>query len=169
MSDRQIIFLDFDGPLCTNATYAAWHALGHFNAGIVGEQEDHLLFCPKAVANLNWILANCPKAEVVLSTAWRELAPMETLCDILRRAGVERMPADRTPVYISRRMSEHNLREREIVEWLLANRDVETDNVLVIDDEPMSGALYDRAIRPLDGLRDGHVERALRLTEAWGA
>lgn len=140
----KVIFLDFDGVL-NSEKYVR-------NCGEYGVVID-----PARMLLLKQIV-DATKAEIVLSTSWREHWSREGswLNDIFERYGLK--IRDKTPKL-------HSKREQEIEAWLMEHEDVET--FVVLDDAFLSAAFLEghfvKTANFRDGLDEDDVERAIEI------
>lgn len=128
---KKIIFLDIDGVLNTASSSIFWKRklAGPHKAEM--EQDEVFgythYFCLAACSNLQFILDECPEAEIVISSTWRKYMPLERIRSILERNGVT--SSDRvigkTPVSFG------GDRGHEIGLWLRENP---TETYVIIDD-----------------------------------
>ena len=91
----KVIFLDFSGVLTSVASI-----IYHNRRRVLGleEGEGLISFCPIACSNLEYILEECPEAQVVVSSDWRKDRTIEQLKKIFEENQV--MPSriiDTTP------------------------------------------------------------------------
>lgn len=151
MADRKILFLDIDGVLNS----AEWMKTG--NMGTRDPQEH---FDPVLCARLESVLA-ATKADVVLSSTWRRLFPLDDITKWIRKSGVPSLYViDKTPIKMSLCS-----RGEEIGLWLQLNQDVHNFAIVDDDDDMRWPHLVERFVNTTweKGLQDEHVDRLIEL------
>jgi hypothetical protein len=158
MSFRPIVFLDIDGVLATNATYAAARApLDKKGVHAMSEEDidkyHNELLCQKRVALLNK-LTDASGAAIVVSSSWRL---DNKIARKLRYAGVTGEIVGRTP---RRQAGERGL---EILAWRLEQ--MHEGPFVILDDDDDMGPLKENLVRTSmeHGLREEDVNMALQI------
>ena len=153
------IFLDIDGVLATNGTYARWYAAG-------GGPMDALLDRPR-VARLD-AFAREWSAGIVLSTAWRFLSP--PVAGRLQAAGLTAPIVGETP-RLGRGPCSPGRRGHEISRYML-DHGIAPGSVIIFDDDETAGDALPGAPRQshrwvrtemVHGLTARHLRRAEAL------
>jgi len=171
---RKILFLDIDGVLNCNATFARIkeYPVQPIKPDQTVESRffDHAqdMIEPYLVARLNWILEQTG-AEVVVSSAWRQhFANQEKLCEFLeKRAGI--IPGriiGQTPVfYPGAKMSLPRVRGRQIQAYLDENHAGETLQIVILDDNGGMEHLKPRFVQTDEeyGLTQEEAEKAIAI------
>lgn len=146
-----IIFLDIDGVLCTVRSHIAYGGQGlmqHLDPVAV-----------KLVAHI----ARVAKAQIVLSSTWREFHDQKGMTAILQNSGWDVVPWHqnwKTPV------RKDGVRHVEILNWLSDNGGAAETNFIVIDDRPVFLAEHsDKMVRTKDdeGFLFSDFQRACRI------
>lgn len=135
-----IIFLDIDGVLVTMNSVSPF------------------VFDPKCVKKLNVILKETD-ADIVVSSTWRVIEPIERLIKKFKVEGVEGRIISITPVL----NGDDNSRGNEIAKWIQENNF--KGKFIVIDDdsdiEPFEKVWVQTTWE--NGLTDSNVEQAIHL------
>ena len=162
----RVVVLDFDGVICTSGTYKrarvelvpqAW---GSPTKTWTHPGED--LLCADLAANVQEL---CVKAgaQIVLSTSWRNMYPLETLKGWLAAKRLTAEIVGVTPDLFGKR------RGMEIDAWMAANGRTAPDIVILEDEEDVAPYRGRQIQTCFNGSRPGftrrHLARALRL---WG-
>ena len=150
----KVVFLDFDGVICTTSTYKRWRK----TPGSSEHPEE--LFDRKLVANVQ-TLCERSGAVVVLSTSWRHKFPLDDIRAWLEEAGLKAAVVGRTE-YRGVRVNE--------ISWYMGEHEpvlYPKDVVILEDAEPMLH-LEGRTVRttfegPHPGFTERHLKYALRL------
>lgn len=122
----KFLFLDIDGVL-NDKSWAHWMT---FNPPKV-DRLAHIN--PFLVANLCFVLHECPDVFIVISSSWRHRYTVDELREILSRFG---LPPARILGMTSRK--DDNPRGERILEWLVDNKVQDNFFLIVDDDEDMS-------------------------------
>ena len=121
MSTEKIIFLDFDGVLCTDRSYKGFDPNHKSFEALVA------LFDPDCVANLNQL-----EGEIVVSSNWRyDYINPYPCADLLKAAGVTLPVIGETP-----KLSPYhrdNLRGAEIAAWI-NQHGLDLSQIIILDD-----------------------------------
>lgn len=151
------VFLDFDGVIATQRSYNALPSTA------LRDQFPERLIVPQLVANVDELCCRA-EANVVISSAWRELYPLSDLRRWLAEAGLTARIIGQTPVLGVRR----GLEIQQYLEGLPALYDAD-DIVILEDDEDVSPFRRRQVQTSFRGQHQGftqrHLSRALRL---WG-
>lgn len=107
---RRILFLDIDGVLNSDLWYQS-------EASKKLEAPYHH-FDPRNIQTLNKLLKNI-KAELVISSTWRNKYALEELTQILQSVGLEMDIIGTTPDL--RKQNKYTLRGNEILKWCMDN------------------------------------------------
>jgi hypothetical protein len=157
----KIVFLDFDGVLCSHAHLQRLRAEGKMIGGV-------MILDPEAVARLNRLLRETG-AMVVVSSTWRKGRMRTELCDILAEAGFEGTVRGKTPDILTgpngqRYQALH--RGQEIQAWIDEWSSVyKLESYVILDDDSDMGPLSSRLVQTTmsEGLLDEHVDRAIQM------
>lgn len=169
-----LVFLDFDGVICTHSSYLCYSAgyrrdaFSAKNPGHVWHDDSADMIDLSLLANVGTLCAESG-AEVVFSTSWRNLYDFESLCAILQRRGFKAPIVGRTP-------NIGESRGTEILEWLIAERGwprqgrgpwPEQPIVILEDAEDIRPLRRFQVLTTFEGTRAGfttrHVKAALRI------
>lgn len=134
----RVVFLDFDGVLNSMSSF-----------GLHGD----LRLSPVHVSSLNKI-CDSGSAVVVVSSTWSLFRRIEELRDLLSEAGFTGKVVGTTPDI-------GPCRGKDIDQWLIDNRDVES--FVILDDNGDMEPHIDRLVRTAfpTGLTEDHVDMAL--------
>lgn len=123
---RKIVFLDFDGPIATEQSYAAAYPENQ----LISKMEPERLIDDVLVKRVEAICAEAD-AYIVLSTSWALMQGSEWCSTMLYSKGVTK---GRVIGATPRRMSNY-FRGNEIDWWLEKNRDVSREDYVILDDD----------------------------------
>lgn len=118
-----LVFLDFDGVICTQGSYRRYSeyrrkvAYSEKNPAHVWHHDSADMIDPVLLANVGKLCAESG-ADVVISSSWRNLFEWDVLVPMLRRRGFEAPIIGLTP-----NVSSNGARGGEILEWLIEKRD----------------------------------------------
>jgi hypothetical protein len=151
---RKLIFLDIDGVLNSHESFNEYHTR-------TGKPSNGSQFSPGAVANLNALLAAVPDAEVVISSSWRILHPLEELRALFASNGVTDRIIGVTP-------NLNTIRGVEIARWLYDNRlwlGVDVHIAIIDDDDADMGSLVPYLVQTkfAKGMQTEHISQAVEL------
>src|SRR6185369_11349774 len=121
--DIQFLFLDFDGVL-NDKSWAHWANLCRPK-----DQLQLVHINPFLVANVCYVLDQCPDVRVVVSSSWRHRRDILELSYLLSGFG---MPAEKIVGVTSRK--DDNPRGERILEWLVDHK-VQDNFFLILDDD----------------------------------
>lgn len=155
---KRIVFLDIDGVLNdTRFPHSAGKASGsRVIAPGEWKPEDHL--DPARIARLDTLLV-ATRAEVVISSSWRNAYKRPKLVALLESRGFKGRVIGQTPW-----LPGHE-RHVEIKRWL-SQQVPEVERFVILDDDQDAGVGFGhRYVFVPDGLEDEHVERARRVLE----
>jgi hypothetical protein len=140
----KVIFLDFDGVICTSDSIIDARTFAKVNKDGDRNLYHEKMIDPKLVENLNKVIDET-QAFVVISSAWRNSDSLDTLKMYLENNGFCGIVIGRTPVWKEYKEDigiktindlqmfwEHE-RGNEINLWLSENKNV--DSYIIIDDE----------------------------------
>jgi len=140
----KVIFLDFDGVICTNDSISDARTFAKANKDGDRNLYSQKMIDPKLVENINKVIDET-QAFVVISSSWRDLHPINELIMYLMNADFRGIVIGRTPVWKEYKEDigiktindlqmfwEHE-RGNEINLWLSENKNV--DSYIIIDDE----------------------------------
>ena len=151
----RIIFLDLDGVLVPARLLCR-----------VTAQRESLAEAlePRAIALLNDLVARA-KAQIVISSSWRELFELAELRTLLEHAGLCGLIVDMTPIGTPAGGARAAARGHEIQQWL--DQHPAVSSFVILDDAADMAHLTHRWIRTdiETGLQPHHVEHALTLLD----
>ena len=158
------IFLDIDGVVATDATYAAWRLAGRSETfdGYVS------LFDPEKVGLIN-TLSHRADAGIVVSSNWRlpRICP-HPIVDVLRAAGFAAPIIGQTPeLPPMSKYDQFGHRGREIAEYVRINGILRGDFVILDDDRAARVGHGYAFVQTSDrwGVAPRHIELALKILE----
>ncbi|MHA2063991.1 MAG: HAD domain-containing protein [Candidatus Thorarchaeota archaeon] len=126
----KIIFLDFDGVICTAESYADARTQHGLTSN--GFPPSLHLFDTEICGRVQEI-CDATGAVIVLSTTWRELHKQDEIVGFLRHHGITAHVVDQTPILCPNQGSYH--RGKEIKLWMDAHPEVSYDDIVVLEDD----------------------------------
>ena len=151
----KVIFLDFDGVMDT-AYYN--HSLA--NEGKLGRDEYGVVFDPKCVGNLKYIVDHT-SADIVVTSSWKDLMTYQDFLDMWKARNLPGFVTDVTPSPIGKRK-----RGNQIDVWL---EECQVDCQYVIIDDLDANNFNEHqlsrllAVSPFYGLDAETAKRAIEL------
>ena len=124
--NNPIIFLDFDGVICTPNTYKSKHKTEDWWQIDIINADEGSLFCKTRIQRIEKV-GRSTGAQIVLSTAWRNTYPLPSILGWLR-AKTLTLPVVGKTDYLD---DDH--RGDEILLWLQTNN-IQHTNWIAIDD-----------------------------------
>jgi len=163
----KIIFLDFDGVICTQASYKDAEKKHGLESD--GFPPPLHLILKSRVARVQEI---CDKtgAKIVISSMWRVLYKWGVLKGFLRHHGLTAEIIDQTP---SGGLSRD--RGLEITQWMQLHPDISWDDIVILDDDYYGVQYYEDAIKRLicpvmwgetpdkEGIQPEQVQEAIEM------
>ncbi len=179
----KILFLDFDGVICTEESYSK--ARKKYGVTHTGFPPSFTLINPELVARVQEI-CDATQAKIVISSTWRYLHEWDEVTGFLTNHNLRAEVIGKTPddsnlpakKKLSQFLAIGMARADEIAAWLEQNPDVSINDIVILDDDVGSfdpdehSILRQRVVGtefsdiPPDikaGLQPEHVQKAIRL------
>jgi hypothetical protein len=167
----KIIFLDFDGVICTQQSYV--DAQMKYGLTKTGFPPGLHLFKSELVARVQEI-CDATGAVVVISSYWRTFDELDTLRRYLKHHGLIADVIDKTPENPYWNSMGSAYRGKEIAMWMDAHPDVSYDDIVVLDDDVLGiqedKKVYQRLVATYfmgradeAGLQPHHVKQAIEM------
>ena len=166
----KIVFLDIDGVLCTDRSFARKDKVPFPPDFHIPFRNGWDRLDDECVERLNRI-TEASDAKLVISSTWRLCcdgeAQFQYLIDYLRSQGVKANIIDRTPSHMTMRDTRgRNGRGAEIKEWLdITGTKLGVTSYVIIDDDADMGALMSKLVQTPEptGIGEGHVVKAIEI------
>lgn len=167
-----IIFLDFDGVICTAQSYT--DAEVTYGTTENGFPPSLHLFDTKACGRVQEI-CDATGAVIVLSTTWRHMHTREEIVGFLQHHGITANVIDETPTRFEWRNAGSQYRGREIAMWMDDHPEVSYNDIVVLEDDVEAikevPKVYARLVQTYftsgenheAGLQSHHVKQAIDL------